>query len=150
YHDPQLGMVIDNGNHLVLSGNQAVADYLAAIGAADHLAGPDRARFPFIDLRDNLRWTLAPNDSTLPWWILRPSRRVPDTSLGDYLALIRLARTSRGTVGDAIKPEGELWRRLISPLLVSALNTPVAEADASLAAAILSGTLAKGGHACRP
>src|SRR5580704_18831667 len=77
YHDPQLDMVIDNGNHLVLSGNRAVADYLAAIGASDRLAGPDHARFPFIDLRDGLRWTLAPNDGALPWWILRPGRRVP-------------------------------------------------------------------------
>ena len=37
YHDPALGMVIDNGNHLVLSGNVAVADYVAAIGASDRL-----------------------------------------------------------------------------------------------------------------
>ncbi len=35
YHDPQLGRTIDNGNHLVLSGNRAVADYLATIGASD-------------------------------------------------------------------------------------------------------------------
>jgi hypothetical protein len=34
--------------------------------------------------------------------------------------------------------------------MVSALNTPAAEADAALAAAILSGTLARGGQACRP
>ncbi len=33
YHDPQLGLTIDNGNHLVLSGNEAVADYLNTIGA---------------------------------------------------------------------------------------------------------------------
>jgi squalene-associated FAD-dependent desaturase len=150
YHDPQLDMVIDNGNHLVLSGNQAVADYLAAIGAQDRLAGPDRARFPFVDLADGRRWTLAPNEGPLPWWILQPSRRVPDTGPSDYLALARLARASRGTVGDVVKPAGPLWRRLISPLLVSALNTPAAGADAALAAAILSGTLAKGGRACRP
>ena len=27
YHDPQLGRTIDNGNHLVLSGNEAVARF---------------------------------------------------------------------------------------------------------------------------
>ena len=40
YHDPQLDMIIDNGNHLVLSGNQAVGRYLRAIGAQDRLTGP--------------------------------------------------------------------------------------------------------------
>src|SRR5581483_467265 len=84
YRDPQLDMVIDNGNHLVLSGNRAVATYLAAIAASDRLAGPDRARFPFVDLRDSLRWTLAPNDGPIPWWILLPSRRVPGTGPRDY------------------------------------------------------------------
>ncbi|MBA3898400.1 MAG: FAD-dependent oxidoreductase, partial [Sphingomonadaceae bacterium] len=45
YHDAQLGRVIDNGNHLVLSGNRAVARYLATIGASDRLSGPDHADF---------------------------------------------------------------------------------------------------------
>ncbi len=79
YHDPQLDMVIDNGNHLVLSGNDAVANYLDMIAAQDRLTGPDHARFPFVDLTDGTRWTLAPNDGALPWWILRPGRRVPGT-----------------------------------------------------------------------
>ena len=52
YHDSQLDMTIDNGNHLVLSGNQAVQRYLRAIGAQDRLAGPSAAEFPFFDLRD--------------------------------------------------------------------------------------------------
>ena len=34
YFDPQLGMTIDNGNHLVLSGNRAVQAYLTRLGAA--------------------------------------------------------------------------------------------------------------------
>ena len=42
YHDGVLDMEIDNGNHLVLSGNQAVGRYLGAIGAEDRVsrAGP--------------------------------------------------------------------------------------------------------------
>jgi predicted NAD/FAD-binding protein len=39
YHDGVLDMVIDNGNHLVLSGNRGVQRYLRTIGAADRLAG---------------------------------------------------------------------------------------------------------------
>ena len=45
YFDPQLGMTIDNGNHLVLSGNRAVQAYLARLGASDRLAGPEKAEF---------------------------------------------------------------------------------------------------------
>jgi protoporphyrinogen oxidase len=40
YHDSALDMEIDNGNHLVLSGNRATLAYAARIGAADRLVGP--------------------------------------------------------------------------------------------------------------
>ena len=33
YHDSVLGMTIDNGNHLVLSGNHAALRYLRLLGA---------------------------------------------------------------------------------------------------------------------
>ena len=45
-------MMIDNGNHLVLSGNPAVARYLAAIGAQGRLSGPSGAAFPYRRPRD--------------------------------------------------------------------------------------------------
>ena len=37
YHDPQLDMTIDNGNHLLIAGNTAAMAYLGAIGARDTL-----------------------------------------------------------------------------------------------------------------
>ena len=40
YHDATLGMTIDNGNHLLLSGNHAALEFLRDIGAADRLIGP--------------------------------------------------------------------------------------------------------------
>src|SRR6266567_9114073 len=43
YVDSALGIKIDNGNHLVLSGNHATMDYLRRIGAADRLIGPAEA-----------------------------------------------------------------------------------------------------------
>ena len=81
YHDPAIDMVIDNGNHLVLSGNKSVLAYLDDIGARDRLIGPEHAVFPFVDLATNERWTLRPNDGVLPWWIFDPSRRVPNTGI---------------------------------------------------------------------
>ncbi len=151
YHDPQLDMVIDNGNHLVLSGNQAVRRYLRRIGAADALTGPRRAAFPFVDPAHDLRWTLRPNAGRIPWWILSPRRRVPGTRPRDYLALAALRRANRDQViGDLVATRGKLWERLIAPLMVSVLNTAAERGSARLAGAILDETLAKGGRACRP
>jgi squalene-associated FAD-dependent desaturase len=151
YLDPQLGVVIDNGNHLVLSGNSAVRDYLATIGASDRLTGPDEAAFPFADLRDGARWTLRPNAGPIPWWLFSADRRVPGTRPLDYLALARLIRARKGErIGDVLRTDGALWERLLGNFLVSALNTPAADGSAALAGAIVRETLAKGGAACRP
>jgi squalene-associated FAD-dependent desaturase len=151
YHDAQLGIVIDNGNHLVLSGNPAVGRYLHAIGAGDRLAGPARAEFPFLDRRDGSRWVLRPNDGPLPWWVLAPGRRVPGTRARDYLALGRLLRAGPGRRIDAVLDcHGPLWDKLLHPLLVSILNTAPEEGSAGLAGAVLRESLAKGGLASRP
>jgi squalene-associated FAD-dependent desaturase len=151
YRDPQLGEVIDNGNHLVLSGNRAVQDYLALTGAAEHLVGPDEARFAFVDLRGGGRWAVRPNDGRLPWWIARDARRVPGATLKDYLALARLlVAGGTATVGETIPTQGPLWSRFVEPVLLAALNTPVADASAALAGAIIRETLGQGGRACRP
>jgi protoporphyrinogen oxidase len=62
YHDAAVGMTIDNGNHLLLSGNHAALAYLRDIGAADRLVGPSHAEFSFVDLASGERWTLRFND----------------------------------------------------------------------------------------
>ena len=80
YHDPQLDMVIDNGNHLLLSGNHAALDFLRTIGAADRLVGPDAAEFAFVDLKTGERWTLRINDGVIPWWLFDASSRPPGTT----------------------------------------------------------------------
>lgn len=151
WHDAQLGLTIDNGNHLVLSGNRAVADYVRLIEAEDRLIGPERADFDWMDLRDGARWTLKPNDGPIPWWVLGAERRVPGTGPGAYLALAALLRAGpRATVGETIRCEGPLWDRLIEPFLVSSLNTPARDGSARLAGAIIRGSLARGGRAARP
>jgi squalene-associated FAD-dependent desaturase len=151
YHDPALGAVIDNGNHLVLSGNRAVADYVAAVGAADKLKPTRDAAFDFADLATGARWQVIPNAGRLPWWIFVARRRVPGTGWRDYLALGKLLRAGpRERVGDVMRCEGPLWDRLWHPLLVAALNTDPKTSSAALAGAVIRETLAKGGGACRP
>jgi squalene-associated FAD-dependent desaturase len=151
YHDPAIDMVIDNGNHLVLSGNKSVLAYLDDIGAKDRLIGPQHAVFPFVDLATNERWTLRPNDGWLPWWIFDSRRRVPNTGAAEYLALARLMGSGKQkTIGDVIDCDGTLYRRLIQPLLLAALNTDPREGSAALAGAVIRETLGAGGRACRP
>ncbi|HEX4861201.1 MAG TPA: FAD-dependent oxidoreductase, partial [Rhizomicrobium sp.] len=151
YFDPTLGQVIDNGNHLVLSGNHATFSYLRRIGAEHALVGPNRARFDFIDVQTGERWTIAPNEGPLAWWIFSSKRRVPQTSARDYAGLLGLiwpSRTKR--ICDVTRCEGALWERLMRPFLLAALNTEPEPASAALAASVIRETLAKGGRAYRP
>ena len=151
YFDATLDCVIDNGNHLVLSGNRAVYDYLRVIGAENALVGPERAEFAFADLRSGERWRLTPNEGPLPWWIFDAARRVPGTKPSDYLRLVALlAAGPARRVDEIISCKGALWERLMRPFLLAALNTEPEKASAALAGAVLRETLAKGGRAYRP
>jgi squalene-associated FAD-dependent desaturase len=151
YFDPQLGQTIDNGNHLVLSGNAAVARFRAAVGAATPLTGPDHADFAFCDVRDGARWTVRINDGRLPWWVLSQRRRVPGTRLSDYLRLAGLTTGAPGQrVADRVDPTGPVWDKLFEPVLLAALNTAPAEGSAELVATVLRETVGKGGRAMRP
>jgi len=151
YHDAAVGMTIDNGNHLLLSGNRAALDFLRSVGAENRLIGPPHAEFSFVDLKSDEHWTLRFNDGRLPFWIFDSSVRVPGTRVRDYVALARLLWPSPGkTVGEVIACEGPLYKRLVEPLLLAALNIDPPQGSAKLAAAIIRETLAAGGRACRP
>ena len=105
-------MVIDNGNHLLLSGNHAALDFLREIGAGDRLIGPPAAPFPSTDLAGGeldaafQRWPHAIVD-----FRPRPARaedaraRLPDAGA-------RLVRPPPGkTVGEVIGClDGPLYR----------------------------------------
>lgn len=151
YYDAAMDGIIDNGNHLVLSGNHAVQAYLARIGARDALTGPPRAEFAFVDLQDGKRWLLRPNEGGIPYWILREKRRVPGTGPGDYLKYAPLLwADKKAAIGKAITDRGPLWNGLMRPFLLAALNTEPEESSAALAGAVLRETLAKGGRYYRP
>ncbi len=151
YYEPALETRIDNGNHLLLSGNHAAMGYLRRIGAENRLTGPARAAFDFADLKTGERWQLRPNEGRLPWWILFPGRRVPGSRATDYLSISRLLRAKpRATIGETIDCRGPLYERLWQPILLAALNTEPPPASAAMAAAILRESLMLGGKACRP
>ncbi|MBB4197932.1 squalene-associated FAD-dependent desaturase [Rhodoblastus sphagnicola] len=150
YFDATLGMTIDNGNHLLLSGNSASLDYARKTGGSDKLSIAEEAGFDFCDLEQKTRWRLRPNAGKLPWWILMPDRRLPGTAGLDYMALAKLLFAKPGQTLRPFLGSGDMARRLWDPIFVSALNTAPEEASATLAATIVRETFARGGDACRP
>jgi squalene-associated FAD-dependent desaturase len=150
YPDRALGLTIDNGNHLLLSGNAAAFAYLDRIGARSTMGGPDDPVFPFIDIATRQRWTVRPNSGRLPWWILSPGRRVPDTKATDYLSLLALRFVSDDRSVAAVLKPGHLAHRLVEPLAVAALNAPPDVGLARLLGAVVRETLMLGGAACIP
>ncbi|HET6519818.1 MAG TPA: hydroxysqualene dehydroxylase HpnE [Geminicoccaceae bacterium] len=151
WFEAALGRTIDNGNHLLLSANEATLGYLGTIGSRDSLVGPDGAVFPFVDLTTGARWTVRPNDGPLPWWIFSATRRVPGTRARDYLAAWRLAAAgATATVADRLDPAGPLWNPFWRPLTTAVLNTAPEEASARLLWSAFGRSFARGGAGCRP
>lgn len=151
YFDSELGCRIDNGNHLLLTANRAALEFLGAIGAHQTMTGPDEPRFEFCDLATGERWTLAPGQGRLPWWIFDPRRRVPGTRTADYFAIAGL-RTARETetVADRLDTSATLFRRLWQPFAVAALNTEIEAASAALLWRVVRESFGAGGAALRP
>jgi len=151
FYDAATDLVIDNGNHLVLSGNHHVMAYARSIGSEAGLQGPANAEFAFVDLATQKRWMVRLNRGPIPFWIFRKRHRVPDTGPLDYLALMPLLRAKNSErIDQRITCEGALYEKLVRPLLLAALNIEPPEASAGLAGAIVRETLLAGGGACRP
>ena len=151
FFDQVTGLSIDNGTHLLLSGNHAALSYASTIGSVAGLQGPKEAEFRFFDCASREKWTLRFGDSRFPWWVFDKDRRVPQTSFMDYLAVARLAWAgSDRPLSEVVKCAGPIYDRLLEPLLLAALNISPPEGSAKLASALIRETLALGGKACRP
>jgi squalene-associated FAD-dependent desaturase len=151
YFDHKLQLQIDNGNHLVLSGNKQVLRYLKTINAGDSVTHLADAHFPFVDLTRKTRWSIAPSAGRLPFWLLSPNRRVPDARMSEYVNLLRLLWcTGDQPISQLMDCEGPLYENLIRPFLLAAMNTQPAEASGELAGKLMLNTLMKGAQACKP
>lgn len=151
FYDTTLECEIDNGNHLLLSGNKAAIDFLKTIGAEHTLIGPKEPIFRFFDVRNGSHWCVRPNLGRIPWWIFRQNRRVPGSTWVDYLSAIKLMYASpSSTITDVFNTEGPLFERFWEPLAISVLNTPANKAVASLLWPVFAETFGRGGYASRP
>lgn len=151
YEDRELGARIDNGNHLLLSCNEAALSYLSIIGAKDTLHTPDKAEFPFINVQTNQRWMLSIGDGFFPSWIFSKKRRVPGTHALDYLQGLKLLTAGRWeTVADKLDTKRALYRTFWQPLTVAIMNTKAEEASARIMGRVLEEAFASGGKGLRP
>ncbi|WP_084536977.1 hydroxysqualene dehydroxylase HpnE [Azospirillum halopraeferens] len=147
FADAALGRMVDNGSHLMLSGNRAVIRHLERTGARDRMTALHPAAFPFLDRATGQCWTLRPGGM----WFLDPSRRVPGGGALDHFAALRLLTAPAGaTVADVLRPGSPLYARLWAPLAVAGLNGRPERVSARLLGAILRETLLRGEAACRP
>lgn len=154
YFDRVIDAEIDNGNHLVMSGNDKVMRFLDIIGARDELIGPEEARYAFVDLDPEAverTFTVDVNKGRIPHWVFDKSRRVPGTTLGDHLAGLRmLFAGADATVAGTIKDRGPLWRGFWEPLTLAAVNTAPEKAAMSMLRIVLMRTFVKGGEFALP
>ena len=150
FEDSVLERVIDNGNHLILSGNYNIKQYLKGINATGNFEPVDPVRFEFVDLDAGISWSLTPSAGRFPWWILLPSKRIPGTNLGDYLALSKLKSADDETVANLIDPTQPIFERFWQPLCRAVLNTDASEGSAATIWTMLSQTLLQGRKASCP
>lgn len=151
FRDSMLNRIIDNGNHLLLSGNKAVFQFLHTISAGDSLTGPEEPAYHFCDVRTGERWCVRPNLGLFPWWVFCRDRRVPGSRWSDYFEALKLRKAGpTDTVTDILDPKGALYEKYWQPLAVSVLNTPAEDAAACLLWPVVEETFGRGGRAARP
>lgn len=147
FFDEALGRTIDNGNHLMLTGNRSAMAFLEDTGALAAVDVAPAAVFPFQDLRTGERWTLRLGGG----WLFQPACRVPGVGAMRHLSLIRLLVGGRqDTVARRLRRDGTLYDRFVEPLTVACLNAAPEDASADLMARVLAETVLRGEAACRP
>jgi len=91
------------------------------------------------------------NSGRLPWWIFAASMRVPGTRPRDYFSLLKLRRAgAEDLVENLVGNAGPLYRNLLEPLAIAALNTPPGIASALPLRAVLAETIERGGASTIP
>ena len=150
YYESTLDLVIDNGNHLLLSGNDATLSYLSSVGASGSVYPLEDGRLPLLDLGRNQRWRF----SITPWHLLAAlmgAGRVPGTEMADYLSLWPALRAGPDRrLGDLVDCHSSGFTRLWHPIILAAMNTPPAETSCQLLRQLLRESTLRGARACRP
>ncbi len=151
FYDKHLERDIDNGNHMIMSGNKSALSFLDRIGSKDALTGPPFAVYPFVDVVSGQRWTVRINEGPIPFWVFDKQWRVPDTNVFDYVKAASIVFAGEDkTVADIVDEESVLYKRFWEPLTLAVLNTTPARGQAKLLWSVIRETFLLGGQASRP
>ncbi|MEE8258323.1 MAG: hydroxysqualene dehydroxylase HpnE [Sphingomonadales bacterium] len=150
FHDEALDCLIDNGNHLLLTGNYSVRNYLKIIGAEETFAISDEAVFPFLDLATGERWRVRPGKGRLPLWLFNKNRSIPGVKAAEFWSVRKIYFAGKTKTVEDCTQYGPLFDRFWEPMTLAALNTPADVASAYLLKAVLKETFFKGATYCRP
>ena len=124
----------DNGTHALMGANHAALRFLADIGAREGWVEAEPEGLPVFDLADGSARRIAA--SPLAW--RDPAKRPPGLSASAFAALLRLALPiGDRPVAEAMAAHPALYRALIEPLTVAALNTPGHEASSARLGVVL-------------
>ena len=125
YFDAATNLTIDNGNHLLLSGQPPRAAPMPARSAPRRdWSGRERAQFPFVDLCDRASAgsSISATAGCRPGCSTRRAAcPTPACSIISHLTPLIWAGAGK-LVGNAIPCDGTLYQRLVQPLLLAALN----------------------------
>ena len=124
----------DNGTHALMGANHAALRFLADIGAREGWVEAEPEGLPVFDLADGSARRIAA--SPLAW--RDPAKRPPGLSASAFAALLRLALPiGDRPVAEVMAAHPVLYRALIEPLTVAALNTPGHEASSARLGVVL-------------
>jgi hypothetical protein len=124
----------DNGTHALMGANLAALRFLADIGAREGWVEAEPEGLPVFDLADDSARRIAA--SPLAW--RDPAKRPPGLSASAFAALLRLTLPiGDRPVAEVMAAHPALYRALIEPLTVAALNTPGHEASSARLGVVL-------------
>jgi hypothetical protein len=124
----------DNGTHALMGANRAALRFLSDIGARESWVEAEPEGLPVFDLADGSARRIAAS----PFAWRDPAKRPPGLSASAFAALLRLALPiGDRPVAEAMAAHPALYRALIEPLTVAALNTPGHEASSARLGVVL-------------
>jgi squalene synthase HpnD len=145
FTDTKTGLVLDNGQHILMGCYHESLALLKELGLTDRLYAPPRIDVPFASEKGRSRMTATAPD---PLHLLSALLNFGELTFADKIAAAKLALRLRlggvplasETVAAWMTRCGQtpnLVRALWEPLCIAALNEPVATASASLFATVI-------------
>ncbi|MEG3617848.1 hydroxysqualene dehydroxylase HpnE [Magnetovibrio sp. PR-2] len=155
FFDETMGATIDNGTHLILSGNTEVRDYARLVGGDAALAPQARAAFDFMHVKNGQTWSVDLGAGAGRWamvrWLLSKDRQPPGFSLRQFVSDVRALKRGQGkTVSACVATDTPLFETFWAPMCNSVLNAAPDVGAAQLLWRVLELTVIKGGKYARP